>query len=893
MPQENQDVPVLPDLDPSQLFPGCRFRLDDVWWTLKSAATPRPGYNHLYRILAYKNSGDTSAREFDITTQGSNYHVASRSFRGLALHCGFNTRDDKVSAWDVPANRPMFANGCYSVGSGGFVLIQGNLAFLGKAGIVTRLEFDNRFGEGMPSALSGTFAACADVTRLRPADLEPGVVFALLYNEEFHSLHRRRDHGIEPLDGYARMTLKGLENEPAFRIVRLTRDQTGLRAAPGALVKWDGKVCKILKVLPNGNVIAANKEGYAEACRVEKAKNELYGDRVAIGGLWHTCTSSISAEDFAVPTVPEFDGTWRYGTSLLPLGTSPETSTRFLVLSLSVNDYTESGQVQEITLRVRSVDREGGYLDESFYTYWKIDGVVYGKRMFTKRADPAPAPEAREGDLFRGLLGDHYIFCSPNVWRELRLADGEDSWISPCGPPVIGAYENGFYRARNNDNEAVPYSLLARAGEWCLTDVEGELTVLLEENQVADWNNEGQILPFLDDPAVWNGTKPITFHRLVSQVCAVCSAEGARQAMLRVAHSVAGMVYVCPRHRSESSSLFVCDGCTSHRMVSDRHANGNCNACVNVGRVPNAIRSYSYRPTPDFHGNGPLFMGVELELECSSRGNKSRAQLASEISTTLPDLFYSKSDGSIRNGLEIVSHPFSVDYMLENKERFTTLFSIISPHMEAATNVGIHIHTSKLGYAVDPASIPHLKSELSRDRLISRGLLRAQKFVYGNPQLVKHFAGRDSKQYACLDIKPGRANEDGYQDRATTTGEVLRLSRELDSHKASRYSAMNFTEKTVEYRVFRSTTSLDEYMRNVLFIESVVEYSRHHAMPKSGSPSLKAYRAFLEGKERWKPVAAYFDVWATGKNMVQSPVLPVAVLPARRVQPRYVAEPGF
>ena len=66
------------------------------------------------------------------------------------------------------------------------------------------------------------------------------------------------------------------------------------------------------------------------------------------------------------------------------------------------------------------------------------------------------------------------------------------------------------------------------------------------------------------------------------------------------------------------------------------------------------------------------------------------------------------------------------------------------------------------------------------------------------------------------------------------------------------------TKATVEFRIFKSTTSYDEYKRNVLFIDSVIQYCRNHALPKNGKVGIERYGKYLEdNSHRYGAVLAH------------------------------------
>ena len=68
-----------------------------------------------------------------------------------------------------------------------------------------------------------------------------------------------------------------------------------------------------------------------------------------------------------------------------------------------------------------------------------------------------------------------------------------------------------------------------------------------------------------------------------------------------------------------------------------------------------AIKNYSYKPEPIFYGSGPLYLGVELEIDKGGEED-SNAQKLLDIANENDERIYCKHDGSINDGFEIVSH---------------------------------------------------------------------------------------------------------------------------------------------------------------------------------------------------------------------------------------------
>ena len=79
----------------------------------------------------------------------------------------------------------------------------------------------------------------------------------------------------------------------------------------------------------------------------------------------------------------------------------------------------------------------------------------------------------------------------------------------------------------------------------------------------------------------------------------------------------------------------------------------------------NSIKNYNYKPEPIFYGSGNLFYGVELEVDKGGEIH-SNAQNLLDIANKNEERIYCKHDGSINDGFEMVSHPMTLDYHINN-----------------------------------------------------------------------------------------------------------------------------------------------------------------------------------------------------------------------------------
>lgn len=252
---------------------------------------------------------------------------------------------------------------------------------------------------------------------------------------------------------------------------------------------------------------------------------------------------------------------------------------------------------------------------------------------------------------------------------------------------------------------------------------------------------------------------------------------------------------VCDSCTSEYYSY--CNNCGRYHHIDDEGMCDGCGycegRCCNCHRHSRLVRNYSYKPEPVFHGAGPLFMGLELEIECDNV-----SQTAQLVTERLGDLAYLKDDGSISCGFEIVTHPMSHEYAAQSFP-WQLLDELKDMHAHGE-DTGLHIHVNRDGFQRDKKG--------SREAHTYRWL----KFFHRNQEHVQLVARRDSGEWAAWRT----------DDR----------SRALDYAKggmygAARYSAINVTNAaTFEVRVFRSTVDRTELRAALDLVAASVEYTR-------------------------------------------------------------------
>lgn len=233
------------------------------------------------------------------------------------------------------------------------------------------------------------------------------------------------------------------------------------------------------------------------------------------------------------------------------------------------------------------------------------------------------------------------------------------------------------------------------------------------------------------------------------------------------------------------SKYFTCENCklTFEKNRKSDIVDTCCKHCI----PENILLRYGYKPTV-YHfkktrRNDNVFMGIELEIT-GARNNENLINVIQDY-TNHKD-FYFKFDASIVGyGFEIVSHPYTLDYHLQNA-KWKDLYKTLNHYgINKTDNCGLHVH-------------------FNRDIFDQRSLSAIDCFVNMNFELMKKFGGRNFNQYC--------------QAKKTSA------QWGIDSEHC-RYNAVNLTnDKTVELRFCESASNYEDFVNRIKFLHSIVNF---------------------------------------------------------------------
>ena len=269
-------------------------------------------------------------------------------------------------------------------------------------------------------------------------------------------------------------------------------------------------------------------------------------------------------------------------------------------------------------------------------------------------------------------------------------------------------------------------------------------------------------------------------------------------------------------YSADDSSDTMCERCfennTSYCEECDNYFVDGCRYDHDEESDSRIIHDYSYRPDPIFHSSEDeqtrLYFGIEIETETRGRDYDDRRN-AAEYAQRLEreSIAYLKSDGSLDCGFEIVTHPLSHNYFMNDAnvlwETIGTLKDRYSMMAWGTKTCGLHIHISRNGFS--GGSHQH----------------RFLQLVYNNKDFYEVLAGRSSTHWAKFD--------DNIDPR---TG-AKSLKHKFERGGSDRYSAVNTNNRnTLEMRIFRGSLNTRFIKSCIDLAHASVEFTRVMSVPE-------------------------------------------------------------
>lgn len=270
------------------------------------------------------------------------------------------------------------------------------------------------------------------------------------------------------------------------------------------------------------------------------------------------------------------------------------------------------------------------------------------------------------------------------------------------------------------------------------------------------------------------------------------------------------------QYSAADTSDTMCEACfernASYCENCDEYFVNGCDYSHDEDDDVRIVHDYSYRPDPVFRSSEGedtrLYFGIEVETEARGEDWGIRRTAAEYAGLILESerLAYLKSDGSLSCGFELVTHPMSHSYFMNNAGTlWDTIHSLKTNYNMMAWGTktcGLHIHISRNGF--NGGSHQH----------------RFLQLVYNNKDFYEIMAGRSSSHWAKFD--------DIYDHDGKKT-----FRHKLNREGSDRYAAVNTNNRnTLEMRIFRGSLNTGYIKACIDLAHASVEFTRTMSVPE-------------------------------------------------------------
>jgi hypothetical protein len=264
-------------------------------------------------------------------------------------------------------------------------------------------------------------------------------------------------------------------------------------------------------------------------------------------------------------------------------------------------------------------------------------------------------------------------------------------------------------------------------------------------------------------------------------------------------------------------------------------------------------------------------MGFELEVEQKTGDGKLVGDMAEDVTMYSKDVktnepfLYCMQDGSLNNGFEIASQPFTESYyknIIYRKRMLKNVFSMLRGEGYRSydtRNCGMHIHVNRNSFTGDVH------------------LYKFHLMFYKNEEFIRWFSNRNSENLERWSNVYGISKE--------------RIRNRIKRKSSPKFYAVHITPKgTVEIRIFRGTLDFKAFCKNIEFVFAMKEFSSRYSIRnmKAGRfirwlktikryPNLTFFFENLkprDGFDYWNGVRSWEDLKPYTKNDIKEYKIP-------------------
>ena len=276
-------------------------------------------------------------------------------------------------------------------------------------------------------------------------------------------------------------------------------------------------------------------------------------------------------------------------------------------------------------------------------------------------------------------------------------------------------------------------------------------------------------------------------------------------------------------------NYYNCSGCD--RIIHENNVNWYnnqpyCDNCYDELDSDGEIEDYSYKPNPIFYGCGNRFFGIELEVDCGGKYGENALSIK-DIANYRSEHIYIKSDGSLDEGFEIVSHPMTLNYHMNEMDWESVMHKArnLGYRSHQTSTCGLHIHVNRNTFG---------DNQSEQEEAISKILF----FIEKHWSEMFQFSRRSEYNMNRLSARFGFEK---------TAKEILDKAK---SGSNGRYVAVNLNNyHTIEFRLFRGTLKYNTFIATLQMVNKICDVALSMSECEIDSMSWSEFVRSIEEEE--------------------------------------------
>lgn len=250
-----------------------------------------------------------------------------------------------------------------------------------------------------------------------------------------------------------------------------------------------------------------------------------------------------------------------------------------------------------------------------------------------------------------------------------------------------------------------------------------------------------------------------------------------------------------------SSYFYTCDRCGDIELLENCENDVSYFLCKRCQERDYVLPYHRYYPPLKFYKKNKddlgLYLGVELEIDGAGESNDT-VEIINNHMNKNDHFVYCSHDGSLNEGLEIITQPATLAYHMSIVDKYETLFKqLVSMgySSDKTTTCGIHVHFNRDFY------------KDNEELYISKLLYLIDK----NWDNVVLFSRRNQRK---IDRYAKKIDMD--------TEDFIYESNKRNRHDYHYYAINLSNENTIEFRMFKGSLNINTFIAILQFVQSCI-----------------------------------------------------------------------